>query len=91
MEKTTVNAAKVLVAAGIPEVNVVRGSATPILRTARHDPEIHGESGLEGTELLPASNSADVVARLAQWGGQKAAVQMAQTILASTDQVYMPM
>ena len=54
LAKTTSNAAKVCVAAGLTgRCTVSAGQAVPLLRKAKHDPEIHGESGLGGTELLP--------------------------------------
>ncbi|KAB8290017.1 hypothetical protein EYC80_010343 [Monilinia laxa] len=34
-------------------IPVYRGSGTGLVRSAVHAPDIHGESGLEGTELLP--------------------------------------
>ena len=38
------------------EVEVFRGAAQPLLRKAKHDPEIHGEDGLGGVEGLPTSS-----------------------------------
>ena len=53
IEKVTLNAAKVLFAAGVTSVPVYSGQSCPLLRTAKHDPDIHGETGLCGTDKLP--------------------------------------
>lgn len=51
---TYTNALRCLYAFGAPEdVHVYPGAATPLLRTAKHDPEIHGADGLGGVEGLP--------------------------------------
>ena len=38
---------------GKPEIPVFPGAAKPFCRTAKAAPDIHGESGLDGTDLLP--------------------------------------
>ena len=53
LDKVSLNAAKVLAAAGASHVPVYPGQAAPLLRTPNHDPDIHGESGLCGTDKLP--------------------------------------
>ncbi|CAG8044071.1 unnamed protein product [Penicillium olsonii] len=53
LEKTTANAGSVLTAIGKPDVPVYPGSQKPFSRPALHAPDIHGESGLDGTDLLP--------------------------------------
>jgi purine nucleosidase len=78
--KTTNNAARVLEAAGVVGVNVVKGQASPLLRPARHDPGIHGESGLDGTDLLPTTAAS--AAHLTSWEGKKAINQMYDSIVA---------
>ncbi|KAH8096738.1 Inosine/uridine-preferring nucleoside hydrolase domain-containing protein [Cristinia sonorae] len=48
------NAARCLVAFGAPpDVKVYPGAIKPLIRAARHDPEIHGVDGLGGVENLP--------------------------------------
>lgn len=42
------------------------GAHKPLLRAAKHDPEIHGEDGLGGVEGLPAGDSQEVLALFAK-------------------------
>ncbi|KAI9745244.1 MAG: Uridine nucleosidase 1 [Claussenomyces sp. TS43310] len=53
VEHTTVNAGSILTAIGKPNVPVYVGAADGLVRPAVHAPAIHGESGLDGTALLP--------------------------------------
>ncbi|KAK6509599.1 Uridine nucleosidase 1 [Arthrobotrys musiformis] len=53
LEKVTNNALSLLTAFGRPDVPVYPGSRKPFMRPAIHAPAIHGESGIEGTTLLP--------------------------------------
>ncbi|KAJ5514258.1 hypothetical protein N7463_003810 [Penicillium fimorum] len=53
LEKTTANAGSILEAIGKPDIPVYPGSNKPFSRPALHAPDIHGESGLDGTDLLP--------------------------------------
>ncbi|KAJ5444173.1 uncharacterized protein N7458_008045 [Penicillium daleae] len=53
LENTTYNTGSILEAIGRPEVPVYPGSRKPFSRPALHAPDIHGESGLDGTDLLP--------------------------------------
>lgn len=55
LEKTTWNATSLLTAIGKQdEIPVYVGSPKPIVRPGMHAPtDIHGESGLDGTDLLP--------------------------------------
>lgn len=53
LSHTTHNAAAVLTAIGRKDVPLYRGSEKALERAAVHAPEVHGESGLEGTFLLP--------------------------------------
>ena len=53
LRKTTNNALAVLEAIGKPEVPVVPGASKPFCRVVETAPDIHGESGLDGTDLLP--------------------------------------
>lgn len=53
LSKTTNNALSVLQAIGKTNVYVYPGVSKPISRTIVHAPDIHGESGLDGTDLLP--------------------------------------
>jgi len=43
---------------------VYGGAAAPLLRPARHDPEIHGPDGLGGVEGLPSADSDPVRERI---------------------------
>ncbi|KAJ5499908.1 Inosine/uridine-preferring nucleoside hydrolase [Penicillium expansum] len=60
LEKTTANAGSVLEAIGMPDVPVYPGSIKPFARPALHAPDIHGESGLDGTDLLPKATRAPI-------------------------------
>ena len=53
LSRTTVNALSVLEAIGKPEIHVVPGASMPFCRTVHTAPDIHGASGLAGTDLLP--------------------------------------
>ncbi|KAF8897781.1 uridine nucleosidase [Infundibulicybe gibba] len=65
-EHTANNAARCLHAFGAPpHVRVYPGAPKPLLRPAKHDPEIHGPDGLGGVEGLPHAQSPDVLARFA--------------------------
>ncbi|KAH8647586.1 nucleoside hydrolase [Tricladium varicosporioides] len=50
---TTHNALSLLTALGRPDIPVYPGAAESLHRPAVHAPAIHGESGLDGTDLLP--------------------------------------
>jgi len=64
---TAINAARCLLAfGGQPHVRVYPGAHKPLLRAAKHDPEIHGEDGLGGVQGLPAGDSPEVVALFAK-------------------------
>ncbi|GBE79883.1 Inosine/uridine-preferring nucleoside hydrolase domain-containing protein [Sparassis latifolia] len=64
-ENTIVNAARCLYAFGAhSDVHVYPGASKPLIRPARHDPEIHGIDGLGGVEGLPSADSEGVRARL---------------------------
>ncbi|KAL5046214.1 hypothetical protein BDW71DRAFT_182364 [Aspergillus fruticulosus] len=56
LENTTINATRVLEAIGRPEVPVYPGTKKPFCRPAVHAPNIHGSSGIDGTELLPKAS-----------------------------------
>ncbi|KAJ6785552.1 hypothetical protein PWT90_06964 [Aphanocladium album] len=59
VEKTTQNAASVLTAIGKQhEIPLHVGLAKALERPAIHAPDIHGESGLDGTDLLPVPDVA---------------------------------
>ncbi|RDB19883.1 Inosine-uridine-preferring nucleoside hydrolase [Hypsizygus marmoreus] len=64
---TALNAARCLLAFAAPNhIRVHPGASKPLLRPAKHDPEIHGPDGLGGVEGLPAADSPEVLARFAQ-------------------------
>src|SRR5579883_1136526 len=51
VEKTTRNALKVCTLANIRNVPIARGMDRPLVRPAKHAPDIHGESGLDGPHI----------------------------------------
>ncbi|OAP58063.1 hypothetical protein AYL99_07153 [Fonsecaea erecta] len=53
LSKCTLNALSVLEAIGKPEIPVFPGLSRPFCRTAHTASDIHGSSGLGGTDLLP--------------------------------------
>lgn len=64
-ENTKDNASRCLYAFAAPDTVKVYGGATrPLLRPARHDPEIHGPDGLGGVEGLPSAESGSVRERI---------------------------
>src|SRR5256885_11109736 len=58
VDKTTANALKVLELAGRPEIPVHTGADRPFVRERDVAAHVHGESGLDGPELPPPSQSA---------------------------------
>lgn len=50
LDKTTLNACRVLSTAGLTDVPVAAGAASPLLRPLRVADDIHGESGLDGPD-----------------------------------------
>jgi pyrimidine-specific ribonucleoside hydrolase len=57
LEKTTANALRVLELAGRSDVPVHAGAAAPLVRALHVAAHVHGESGLDGPELPPPSQS----------------------------------
>ncbi|MCJ1372626.1 Uridine nucleosidase 1 [Loxospora ochrophaea] len=57
LERTTANAGRVLTAISRTDVLVYPGAAKPFSRKAVHAADIHGASGLDGTDLLPEATS----------------------------------
>lgn len=53
LQRTTYNALSILEAIGRPDVEVVTGARKPFCRGAEPATEIHGETGIDGTTLLP--------------------------------------
>ena len=51
VEKTTHNALKVCSLANIRSVPIAKGLDRPLVRSARHAPDIHGESGMDGPSI----------------------------------------
>ena len=51
VEKITHNALKVCSLANIRDVPVAKGMDRPLVRPARHAPDIHGESGMDGPNI----------------------------------------
>ncbi len=59
LEKTTANAIRVLDHLGRPEIPVAAGASRPLVRERQVAAEVHGESGLDGPQLPPASRAPD--------------------------------
>ena len=57
IEKTTINALKVVELGGLTHIPVARGSARPLVSEPLHAPIIHGETGLDGAELPEPTTS----------------------------------
>lgn len=53
LSRTTTNALSLITSIGLPEIPVYEGSAIPLTRTPYHAAHIHGETGIDGTFLLP--------------------------------------
>ncbi|KAG9241019.1 Inosine/uridine-preferring nucleoside hydrolase domain-containing protein [Calycina marina] len=53
LARTTYNALSILTAMGKTDVPVYSGASSGLVRPEVHAPDIHGESGLDGTDLLP--------------------------------------
>ncbi|KAL8831413.1 MAG: hypothetical protein Q9170_005294, partial [Blastenia crenularia] len=53
---TTANAGSILTALGASHIPYYAGAAKPFCREAVHAPNIHGASGLDGTDLLPEAS-----------------------------------
>ncbi len=51
VEKTTLNALKICSLANIRHIPVAKGMDRPLVRPARHAPNIHGESGMDGPNV----------------------------------------
>ncbi|KAJ2742140.1 hypothetical protein GGI20_004691 [Coemansia sp. BCRC 34301] len=53
IERTTANAIRILQVAGVHNVKVYQGAGKPLVKSVYHATNIHGESGIDGTQLLP--------------------------------------
>lgn len=73
LDKTTLNCARVVKAAGI-KTKIIPGQALPLVKPSMVAPEIHGVSGLDGTDLLPEPDEDCVVKN------EKAVLHMAQVL-----------
>ncbi len=66
-DNTALNAARCLLAFGAsPILRVYPGASKPLLRAAKHDPEIHGPDGLGGVEGFPAPDDPAVLEFIAR-------------------------
>lgn len=61
LEKVTTNAIRVLDVAGADEIPVAAGADRALVHPARVASEVHGETGLDGPELLPPSREPEPV------------------------------
>lgn len=59
LEKTTANAIRVLDCAGRPDIPVAAGANRPLVRELHVAADIHGETGLEGSQLPGPSRAPD--------------------------------
>lgn len=75
LNKVTLNCLRILRALNKADIPVYAGQARGLLRPNIAAKNIHGESGLDGTALLPELTSEDKVA------GEKAVIAMANAIL----------
>ena len=57
LEKTTANALRVLELVGREDVEVAAGAERPLVRESFVAAYVHGETGLDGTDLPPARGS----------------------------------
>lgn len=57
IEKVTKNALRLAAAAGLTTIPVAQGARRPLLKEVKVCPEIHGETGLDGTSLSDAYNA----------------------------------
>lgn len=57
---TTANAGSILTALGVGHKPYYAGAAKPFCREAVHAPDIHGTTGIDGTELLPQASFSPV-------------------------------
>lgn len=80
-DNTFKNALRCLSAFGASsDVLVYQGARTPLIKPAKHDPEIHGIDGLGGVEGLPDAEHPSVRARLEMSKHGKAIEGMAAAI-----------
>ena len=85
IENTKINAAQCLHAFAAPEhIKVYEGAHAPLLRPVRHDPEIHGHSGLGGVEGLPPAHSDSVRARIASDMDNRPAIEVIAAAISET-------
>ncbi|KIW01089.1 uncharacterized protein PV09_07376 [Verruconis gallopava] len=78
LTNTTRNTLSILEAIGKRNIDVFPGAEKPFCRDAAHAPDIHGESGLDGTTILPAP------VKVAKYTGTNESVQAMYQALSST-------
>jgi inosine-uridine nucleoside N-ribohydrolase len=59
LRHTTENAIRVLDHLGGDDIPVAAGAPRPLVRERHHDPDVHGETGLDGVDLPPPSRAAE--------------------------------
>ncbi|KAJ1949789.1 Uridine nucleosidase 1, partial [Linderina macrospora] len=79
---TTANAIRVLQAAGIEGVKVYPGASKPLVKPSDYATDIHGDSGLDGTDLLPEPDYEKYLAK-----DKKAIEAMRDVLLTSEEPV----
>ena len=77
VDKTYANALKLMDIAGASSVPVYCGQARPMLKEPKHDPGIHGESGIDGS---PTLNNHPIREVPAEWQQTKGVLAMANGI-----------
>ena len=77
VDKTWANAVKLMHIAGAASVPVYEGQSKPLIRKPKHDPGIHGESGIDGS---PTLNKFPLRVIPTEWKTTKGVVAMAQGI-----------
>src|ERR1700686_4310810 len=61
LEKTTANAIRVLDHVGRDDVPVAAGASRPLVRERHVAADVHGETGLDGSELPPPARAPDAL------------------------------
>jgi uridine nucleosidase len=82
VDKTWANAIKIMDIAGSSHIPVYCGQSRPLLKDPKHDPGIHGESGIDGSPTLNSHPSREIPL---EWKNTKGVIGMAQGIQKYTD------
>jgi uridine nucleosidase len=77
VDKTFANAVKLMDIAGAPDVPVYCGQSRPMIRKPKHDPGIHGESGIDGSPTFEQFRNREIPAA---WRENKGVFAMGEGI-----------